>query len=115
MSAESTSYDGPIGSIDSFQPAIQLLARANRNIFRDGLAKVHREIQAAGMPRFWLPEEYLGKTQLIALLLSPIYAYFFVGWLGGNGFTMTVIAVAATAFWLRASFSLRRSATPARH
>ena len=84
-----------------FQPAIQLLSRANRNIFRDSLAKIYREIQAAGMPRFWLPEEYLAKTQLIALLLSPIYGYLFVGWLGANGLTMTAIAVAVTALWLR--------------
>jgi len=90
-----------------FQPAVQLLARANRNIFRDGLAAISREIQAAGMPRFWLPEEYLAKLQLIALLLSPIYGYLFVSWLGGNGFAIAAIAVVATALWLRHRLAVR--------
>ena len=45
-----------------FQPVIQLLARLNRKVFRDSLPAIQREIQAAGLPRFWLPEEYLAKA-----------------------------------------------------
>ena len=44
-----------------FQPVIQLLARLNRKLFADSLPAIYREIQAAGLPRFWLPEEYLAS------------------------------------------------------
>jgi tight adherence protein C len=67
-----------------FQPVIQLLARFNRRAFRDSLPAVQREIQAAGMPRFWLAEEYLiappafkattdapAGTGLLALMPTP--------------------------------------------
>ena len=46
-----------------FQPVIQFFGRFNRGAFRDQLPAIHREIQAAGLPRSWLPEEYLGKLQ----------------------------------------------------
>ena len=91
--------------IDSFyrllQPAIQLLARLNRKVFQENLSTVSREILAAGLPRFWLPEEYLGKTQLIALCLTPLYLYLFSLWFGGNGLVLAVLAVMATAWLLR--------------
>ena len=44
-----------------FQPAIQLLARLNRVAFREGLPEIQRQIQAAGLSRFWLAEEYLAR------------------------------------------------------
>ena len=85
-----------------FQPAIQPLARLNRRVFRDGLATIYREIQAAGLPRFWLPEEYLGKTQLVAMAIAPLYIYVFVGWFGaGGGLVMGAAAVLLTAWVLR--------------
>ena len=46
-----------------FQPALQLLARFNRGVFRESLPEIQREIQAAGLPRFWLAEEYLGWAE----------------------------------------------------
>jgi tight adherence protein C len=83
------------------QPAIQLLARLNRKMFRDSLPAISREIQAAGLPRFWLPEEYLGKMQLIALGLMPVYVYMLFSWFGGSGLVLAVMAVMATAWALR--------------
>ena len=58
-----------------FQPAIELLARLNRAVFRESLPEIQREIQAAGLPRFWLAEEYLARAELIALVLAPVYIY----------------------------------------
>jgi len=83
------------------QPAIQLLARLNRKVFADSLPAVGREIQAAGLPRFWLAEEYLGKLELIALCLSPVYVYMFLAWFGRGGLAVAVSAVLATAWLLR--------------
>lgn len=84
-----------------FQPAIQLLSRLNRKVFVDSLSVVHREIQAAGLPRFWLAEEYLGKLQLIALFLTPLYVYGCFTWLGENGLIVAPLAVILTAWLLR--------------
>src|SRR5262245_30099584 len=40
-----------------FQPLIQLFARFNRVAFREYLPEINREIQAAGLTRFWTAEE----------------------------------------------------------
>ena len=92
------------------QPAVQLLARPNRKLFRDGLPAVGREIQAAGLSRFWLPEEYLGKIELIALFCAPIYIYFFFGWFGGVGLLLSAVFVALTAWLLRRRLAARVAA-----
>src|SRR5262245_947061 len=68
-----------------FQPLIQWFARLNRGLFREYLPEIGREIQAAGLPRFWTPEEYLGRCELIALLLGPAYLYVCVDFMGGPG------------------------------
>ena len=54
-----------------FQPLIQLMARLNRAAFREQLPEIYREIQAAGLTRCGLPEEYLARGQIFALLRSP--------------------------------------------
>jgi len=90
-----------------FQPAIQLLARGNRRVFRENLASVHREIQTSGLPRFWLPEEYLGKIQLISLCLTPLYMYVFLAWLDQSGAVLAVLAVVLTAWLLRLRLASR--------
>jgi tight adherence protein C len=90
-----------------FQPMIQLLARLNRRLFPDGLPTIYREIQAAGLPRFWLPEEYLGKLQLIALCLAPLYVYVFFGCFDGSGLVLAVLAVALSAWFLRRRLASR--------
>jgi len=84
-----------------FQPAIQALARLNRLVFRDALGEVQRQIQAAGLPRFWLAEEYLGRAELLALAISPLYVYLLVPAFGGAGILMTVRCVLLTVWLLR--------------
>jgi tight adherence protein C len=85
-----------------FQPVIQVLARLNRAILRDNLAEIQRQIQAAGLPRFWLAEEYLGRAELLALFFSPVYVYVFVSAFGlGGGLLMTVVGVLVTVWLLR--------------
>ncbi len=84
-----------------FQPIVQLLARMNRKIFRDSLPTIYREIQAAGMSRFWLPEEYLAKLQLVSLAVAPVYLYFFINWMGAAGAIVALAAVGLTVWLLR--------------
>src|SRR5260221_2787376 len=62
----------------ALQPVLQAFARINRVAFREYLPEIGRETQAAGLPRFWTPEEYLSKLEVIALLLAPSYVYGFV-------------------------------------
>ena len=89
------------------QPLIQLLARFNRGTFRDQLPEIHREIQAAGMPRCWLPEEYLAKLQWIALLISPAYFYFCVDQAGTPGIILAVALTLITMIVLRRRLTIK--------
>ncbi len=84
-----------------FQPVIQTFARINRNMLPDSLPVIGREINAAGLPRFWLPEEYLGKLQFIASLLSPFYLWMFVREFGEVGIIFTLFAFLMTTWFLR--------------
>jgi len=84
-----------------FQPWIQLLARFNRAAFRDALPEIQRHINCAGLPRFWLAEEYLAKLELIALLLFPVYLYVAIRAIGSGGILIAVIFAGLTVFLLR--------------
>jgi tight adherence protein C len=90
-----------------FQPVLAILARMNRAVFRESLPEIHREIQTAGLPRFWLPEEYLGRIELLALFSTPLYAYVLFGNFGVPGLALAVVAVAATAWLLRYNLARR--------
>ena len=92
----------------TFQPVIQLFARVNRNMFAESLPSIEREIGAAGLPRFWLPEEYLGKLQFIAALLTPVYAWVFIIIFGEVGIAIAIFGFIVTAWVLR--LRLRRRA-----
>jgi tight adherence protein C len=93
------------------QPAIGLLARINRVILRDGLPEIQRQIQAAGMSRFWLAEEYMGKLDLLAFLMFPAFAYFFVGMMGTlNGLLVSLVMVILTTWFLRRRLAARAAA-----
>ena len=85
----------------TFQPAIQIFARINRNMFAESLANIAREINAAGLPRFWLPEEYLGKLQCVAALFSCLYLWFFVRAFGAVGVAMALFGFILTSWILR--------------
>ena len=82
-----------------FQPLIQTAARFNRNVFGGELPELGRQIQAAGMSRYWLPEEYLGKLELISILLLPVYALSFVATIGGMG-VLTAFIASGMTFWV---------------
>lgn len=90
-----------------FQPVLQILARMNRALFRKSLPEIFREIQAAGLPRFWLPEEYLGRIELVALFTTPLYVYVFFSLFESAGLALAVVAVAATAWLLRHQLAVR--------
>ena len=91
----------------TFQPVIRMFARVNRAAFRDGLPAINREIQAAGLPRFWLAEEYLARAELIALLTTPVYVYVFFRWFGQTGLLLVLAAVPLTAWLLRHRLAVR--------
>ena len=93
----------------TFQPVIHPLARLNRRIFRDGLPTVQREIQAAGLSRFWLAEEYLARAELLALFVAPLYVYFFAVNFGAAGLLPAVLAVLMTV-WLQRIHLARQAA-----
>lgn len=85
-----------------FQPLIQLFARVNRIMFRDSLANIQREIQAAGLARSWLAEEYLGRAEVLALCLTPLFAYLLVGTFGVmNGLLLSALGAMGTVWALR--------------
>jgi tight adherence protein C len=85
----------------SFQPAIRVLARFNRGAFPGTMKEMAREIQAAGLPRAWLPEEYLARCELIAIFLTPLYVYLFVELLDWPGIVLAITSVLLTAWFLR--------------
>jgi len=85
----------------NLQPLIQMLARFNRGAFREALPEIQRQIQAAGLPRYWLPEEYLGKLEIIALLSTPIWVYVFYSWMGPPGLFLAMLSVLLTGWMLR--------------
>ena len=92
-----------------FQPAIHILARLNRTVFRENLPEMQRQLQAAGLPRFWMAEEYLARAELITLLFTPLYIYVFINWLGSAGLLAAVAAMLTTVWMLRRRLATRAS------
>jgi tight adherence protein C len=93
-----------------FYPVIQAAARINRKVFRDSLPEMQRHLQAAGLPRFWLAEEYLGKLELLALFATPFYVYWFVSWFNSVGILVAMAAVIFTVWFLRYLLARRAAA-----
>lgn len=91
-----------------FQPLIAVSARLNRAAFRSSLPETGRRLQAAGYNRAWLPEEFLARCDVIAVLLTPGYAYFGWHFFGSAGFALALLATLATTIGLRRR--LRRKA-----
>lgn len=90
-----------------FQPVIQGFARVNRRMFHDYLPQVGRDIQVAGLTRFWTPEEYLGKLELIALLLFPLQVYVLTGIMGPAGAVTAIVTTVVLAWLLRRRLAAR--------
>jgi tight adherence protein C len=89
-------------------PVIQILARLNRAAWKDRLPAIDREIQAAGISRYWLPEEYLARAELIAVLLLPVYVAVCLAYMGPAGIVTALFCSGLTAWFLRRA--LRRRA-----
>ena len=88
------------------QPVIQFLARLNRAALNPAQREeMYREIQAAGLPRYWLPEEYFAKLELIALLLAPGYFYVSLRMLGPVGIFTALMLTGLTLWLLRRRLS----------
>ncbi len=86
------------GMFRVFQPLIQFLSKFMRSANRDSLPLVQREIQVAGLTRYWLPEEYLAKLLLISLLLFPIYLTMGIQWFGING-PLPALVLTGVSYW----------------
>ena len=83
------------------QPVVQFFAKLNRTAIPTRLPEIGRQIQAAGLSRYWLAEEYLARCQVIALLLSPIYLYFCVRWMDALGAVFALMLTGLTVWLLR--------------
>lgn len=102
---------GELKRLDSFYrwlyPLFGPLARINRGLFRESLPEVNREILASGLPRFWLPEEYLARCELLAIALFPAYAMGGIALAGGPGIVIAIVFTGLTAWLLRRNLASR--------
>jgi tight adherence protein C len=88
-------------------PVFTVLARMNRVVFREGLPEIHRQVQASGLPRFWLPEEYLARLQVLALCSAPLWILV-LDWVFGPGaMLLAPLGVVITAMFLRHRLAAR--------
>lgn len=90
-----------------FQPVVQLFARINRVAFHEYLPEISREIQAAGLPRFWTAAEYLAKLEVVALLIAPAYLYACVEMMGPAGSVTAIVLTIVTGWFLRRRLAAR--------
>ncbi|HZN34969.1 MAG TPA: type II secretion system F family protein [Pirellulaceae bacterium] len=88
-------------------PLFAPLARINRGLFRGSLPEIQRELAAAGLPRFWLAEEYLARCELLGLALMPAYAMSCWMMFGPVGIVLAVVFSALTAWLLRRNLRSR--------
>ena len=93
-----------------FQPLIHALARVNRSLFRTSMPEIAREIQAAGLSRFWTPEEYLARLEVIVLLIAPALWAVCVNLMGPPGLMLALLLTFLCGWLLR-----RRLASRARY
>ncbi len=84
-----------------FQVVIQGLAKLNRAILPARLPEIQRQVRAAGLSKFWLAEEYLGRMQLIALFLFPVYLYLAMRYSGVPGIALALLWSVLTVWFLR--------------
>lgn len=83
------------------QPLIQGLAILNRRAFRDELPEIGRQIVVAGHSRFWTPEEWLSRIEILSLFLAfPIF-YFCIEIMGPPGAVLGGVLTVVTGFVLR--------------
>ena len=85
----------------TLQPLVQAFARFNRGAFVEQLPEIGREIQAAGLARFWTAEEYLARVEIQALMLLPLYVYASTQVMGPAGIVMAIMFTILTGYLLR--------------
>ena len=85
----------------TLQPLVQAFARFNRGAFVEQLPEIGREIQAAGLARFWTAEEYLARIEIQALMLLPLYVYASTQMMGPAGIVMAIMFTILTGYLLR--------------
>lgn len=90
-----------------FQPAVQILARFNRGAFPATLKAMQREIQAAGLPRYWTAAEYLAKLEVQGLLMSPAIFYLCIQLMDLPGAIMGLMLSVVTIVFLRRNLANR--------
>ena len=90
-----------------FYPVFTFLASMNRVIFRESLGEIHRQVQASGLPRFWLPEEYLARQQVLALCSTPLWIYALVWVFGPAAMWLAPVGIVITAWFLRHRLAVR--------
>jgi tight adherence protein C len=78
-----------------------ILARINRALFRPILPALGHDIQAAGMSRFWLPEEYLARIELVALALAPFWFYVCTTYFDAPGIVLALVLTVLIGWLLR--------------
>ncbi|MDA1054685.1 MAG: type II secretion system F family protein [Planctomycetota bacterium] len=84
-----------------FYPLIRVFAALNRGMLRDSLPEVERETQAAGFSRFWTPEEFLARQQVMSLLIMPLFVFVCVEVMGTPGIVLAVVLTGLTSYILR--------------
>lgn len=84
-----------------FQPLILGLASFNRRAFRDQLPEISREILAAGHSRYWTPDEWLARIQIIAGLLALPISYFCLNIMGPPGIVLAGVLTILVGVLLR--------------
>lgn len=89
------------------QPVIQGLARINSRLFTDALPEMHREIQAAGLPRYWTAGEYLARLQVLALIATPLPAWMFLSAMGMPGIVPALLCPVLLVLFLRYQLTVR--------
>lgn len=89
----------------TFQPLILGLAKLNRRLFPEQLPGISREIQVAGLLRYWSADEYLARLQVIGLLVFPVYCYALWDIAGVVGIVMAIVAMVTTVYVLRRRLS----------
>ena len=85
----------------TLQPLVLAFARFNRGAFVDQLPEIGREIQAAGLARFWTAEEYLARIEIQALMLMPMFVYVCTQVMGPAGIVMAIMFTILTGYLLR--------------
>lgn len=90
-----------------FHPLVRFLAKMNRGAFRESLPEIQRQILASGQPRFWLPEEYLARMQVHAILLAPFYFFVCIRLFDLPGAVMALLLTALTLLFFRVRLAAR--------